>query len=95
MFDEVVAPVTDLDPTTVKVSSVVIDCDASGSGSDVIEEYASGQSGLQNLGDGVYQLNWSTSKSYAGTCRRLRLDLGERYPDGSPFYRTADFQFTR
>jgi hypothetical protein len=95
VFDEVVAPVTDLDPEVVKVSSVVINCAASGSGTDVIEEYATGQSGLQNLGDGVYQLNWSTSKSYAGTCRRLRLDLGERNPDGSVFYRTADFQFTR
>jgi hypothetical protein len=95
VFDENVAPVTGLDPEIVKVSSVAINCAASGSGADVIEEYATGQSGLQNLGDGVYQLNWSTSKSYAGTCRRLRLDLGERNPDGSTFYRTADFQFTR
>ena len=95
VFDEVVAPVTDLDAAVVKISSVEIDCDASGDGTDAIEEYATGQSGLQNLGDGVYQLNWSTSKSYAGTCRRLRLDLGERNPDGSTIYRTADFEFTR
>jgi hypothetical protein len=95
VFDESVAPVTDLDPANVKVSSVVIGCGASGGGTDAIEEYAEGQSGLQNLGEGMYQLNWSTSKSYAGTCRRLRLDLGERNPDGSTFYRTADFQFTR
>jgi hypothetical protein len=95
VFDEIVEPVTDLDPAVVKLSSVEIDCDASGGGTDAIEEYASGQSGLQNLGDGVYQLNWSTSKNYAGTCRQLRLDLGERNPDGSTYYRTADFQFTR
>jgi hypothetical protein len=95
VFDEVVAPVTDLDPAVVRISSVAIDCAASGSGTDAIEEYAPGQSGLQNLGDGVYQLNWATPKGYAGTCRRLRLDLGERNPDGSTIYRTADFQFTR
>jgi len=95
VFNEVVAPVTDLDPATVEISSVAFNCEASGSGTDAIEEYATGQSGLQNLGDGVYQLNWATSKNYAGTCRRLRLDVGERNPDGSVFYRTADFQFTR
>lgn len=95
VFDETVTPVTDLAPASVKISSVEIDCESAGSSPDAIEEYAQGQSGLQNLGEGVYQLNWSTAKSYAGTCRRLRLDLGERNPDGSTFYRTADFQFTR
>jgi len=60
-----------------------------------VEEYATGVSGLQNLGDGAYQLNWATSKAFAGTCRRLRLDLGEQNPDGTPFYRTADFRFTK
>jgi hypothetical protein len=45
--------------------------------------------------DGVYQLNWKSSKDFAGNCRRLRLDLGERNPDGTVFYRTADFRFTR
>ena len=85
----------DLDPDVVKVSSVAISCDASGGSSDLLEEYAAGASGLEHLGDGVYQLNWKSSKDYAGTCRRLRLDLGERNPDGTVFYRTADFQFTR
>ena len=61
----------------------------------MVEEYAAGASGLQNLGDGIYQLNWGTAKSYASTCRRVRLDLGERNPDGTIFYRTADFKFTR
>lgn len=95
VFDETVAPVVDLSPSVVKVSSVAIACDGADESSDAIEEYANGQSGLQNLGDGIYQLNWATLKSYAGTCRRLRLDLGERNPDGTVFYRTADFQFTR
>ena len=95
LFDENVEPVAGLKPANVRISSVAIDCDAADGGTDAIEEYAPGQSGLQSLGDGVYQLNWSTSKSYAGSCRRLRLDLGERNPDGSTIYRTADFQFTR
>ena len=95
VFDETVAPVVDLYPSVVKLSSVPIACEGSGESSDDIEEYANGQSGLQNLGEGVYQLNWATSKSFGGSCRRLRLDLGERNPDGSVFYRTADFQFTR
>ncbi len=95
VFDETVAPVLALDPGIVKVSSVAISCGASGGASDPVEEYAPGASSLEHLGDGVYQLNWKSSKDYAGSCRRLRLDLGERNPDGSVFYRTADFQFTR
>lgn len=41
---------------------------------DAIEEYA-GSSGLQYLGDGYWQFNWKTPKSYAGQCRTMRLDL--------------------
>lgn len=95
LFDYLAAPVLDLKSAAVKVSSVQISCGASANSGDPLEEYAAGESGLQNLGNGVYQLNWSTSKSYAGTCRRLRLDVGERNPDGTVYYRTADFSFTR
>jgi hypothetical protein len=95
VFDYTTAPVLDLDSAVVRISSVAIPCEGSGDPTDVIEEYAAGGSGLQNLGDGVYQLNWETSRSYSGTCRRVRLDLGERNPDGSIFYRTADFQFKK
>jgi len=45
--------------------------------------------------EGAYQLNWATSKAFAGSCRRLRLDLGEQTPDGTPFYRSADFQLIK
>jgi hypothetical protein len=62
---------------------------STGSGSDAVEEYASGSSGLQNLGDGYYQYNWKTPKTYANSCKTLRLDLGEG------IYHTAAFQFTR
>jgi hypothetical protein len=95
LFDIATAPMLDLDPAIVKLSSVAIHCEASGSSTDAVEEYAAGASGLQNLGDGVYQVNWATLKSFAGSCRRVRLDLGERNPDGTVFHRTADFQFTR
>jgi hypothetical protein len=95
LFDVAVRPVLDLDPAVVNVSSFSFPCGSTSEPTDIVEEYAAGASGLQNHGDGNYQLNWDTSKSYAGSCRRLRLDLGERNPDGTTFYRTADFQFTR
>src|SRR5262245_39413018 len=88
-------PVTDLAPTAVHVTSVSVACSDLTEGPDAVEEYATGASGLQNLGDGAYQLNWATSEAFAGTCRRLRLDLGEQNPDGTPFYRTADFSFVK
>lgn len=72
-----------------------VDCAALNEGADAVNEYSPGASGLQNLGGGAYQINWATAKIFAGTCRRLRLDLGERNPDGTPFYRTADFRFTK
>jgi hypothetical protein len=84
-------PVTNL--TQAYLSSVPLACDSVSAAADVVETYANAASGLQNFGDGSYQINWGTSKSYANSCRRLRLDLGERNPDGTPFYRTADFRF--
>ena len=41
---------------------------------DALEEYA-GSSGLQYLGDGYWQFNWKTPKSYAGQCRTMKLNL--------------------
>ncbi len=58
-----------------------------GSSSDAIEEYAAGASGLQYLGDGYWQFNWKTPKSYAGQCRTMTLTLN----DGSTH--TASFAF--
>lgn len=79
------APVTGL--MSAKVSTVSTDC-TSGAGIDPVEEYASGSSGLQNLGGGNHQFNWKTPKAYAGTCKTLQLTLG----DGTVY--TAQFQFT-
>jgi CSLREA domain-containing protein len=79
-------PITELATATVSVTSLA--CTA-GTTTGAIEEYATGASGLQNLGDGYYQFNWATPKSYAGSCKTLHLDLG----DG--ITQTARFQFTK
>ncbi|HEX2992637.1 MAG TPA: PxKF domain-containing protein [Anaerolineales bacterium] len=60
-----------------------------GDGGDSIEAYAGSSSGLQYLGDGYYQWNWKTSRSYANSCKLVSLDLGEGAGNGH----TALFQF--
>jgi hypothetical protein len=95
IIDYLADPVLDLSASNVRVSSVPIDCQSAAPGADAVEEYAAGSSGLIGHGEGIYQLNWATKRTFAGTCRRLRLDLGERNPDGTVFYRTADFRFVR
>jgi len=52
-----------------------------------VDELATGSSGLQYLGDGWWQFNWKTPKTYAGQCRTMKLTLN----DGSAH--TASFQF--
>ena len=54
---------------------------------DAVETY-SGNSGLQYLGDGYWQFNWKTPKSFRGRCRLMRLDLADGRMD-----RIAHFQF--
>lgn len=76
------APVTDL--ATVTVRAVSIGC-ALGSTTDLVEEYASGSSGLQNFGDGRYQFNWKTPTTYAGSCKSIELVFaagGVSYTEG-------------
>jgi hypothetical protein len=80
-------PVTTL--TAVSVASVAVTCGSVSALSDPVEEYATGKSGLQNLGDGYYQFNWSTPKTYANTCRQLQLTLS----DGQTY--TANFHFKK
>jgi hypothetical protein len=79
-------PVTNLENVSVTTAGVACDI---GESADVVAEYATGKSGLQNLGDGYYQFNWSTPKSYARSCKVLHLDLG----DGSDH--TAEFRFEK
>jgi predicted outer membrane repeat protein len=81
-------PVTNLADVTVTAASLA--CSA-GTSPDQVDEYATGESGLQNLGDGYYQWNWKTPKSYANSCKTLNLDLGE----GASNEHTALFQFNK
>ena len=64
--------VTDL--TSVSVTTANLSC--SRTTTDDIEGYASGSSGLQNLGDGNYQFNWKTPTSYANSCKTMMLNAG-------------------
>ena len=68
------APIADLAAVTVRTSSLT--CDV-GDTANLLDEAAAGASGLQNLGDGNYQFNWATAKSYASSCKTLHLDLGD------------------
>jgi hypothetical protein len=79
-------PVTNLASAGMTVAS--LSCSL-GTTVDQVEEYATGSSGLQNLGNGYYQLNWKSPSTYATSCKELRLNIGE----GSP--RTANFKFTK
>ncbi len=79
-------PVTDIDHVSVTVTD--LQCEL-GTTADQVEEYAAGNSGLQNLGDGYYQYNWRTPKSYKDSCKLLTLDLGDDVPH------TAEFHFVR
>ena len=63
--------------------SYPINClDLQGDVVDSVEEYAAGDSGLQYNGDGYWQFNWKTPKSYAGTCRAMYVvfDSGATSP---------------
>jgi hypothetical protein len=69
-------PVTDLDLADVRVTVSGLSC-STGVSVDALEEYTAGSSGLQNLGDGYYQWNWKTPRTYAGSCKTMKLSLGE------------------
>jgi hypothetical protein len=86
LTDAAGGPITTLAAATV--TTIRVPCATTGA-TDAVETYAASTSGLLNLGDGTYQLNWQTPKSLAGTCQQMRLDLGEGQPH------TALFAFTR
>lgn len=70
-------PVIDLNAASVTVNGISCSLGAS---DDLVEEVAPGGSGLQNLGNGYYQINWKTPTTYAGSCKSLNLNLGEGEP---------------
>jgi len=53
----------------------------------VVEEFAAGSSGLQYLGNGWWQFNWKTPKTYKGLCRVMKLTLDDKSEH------TASFSF--
>lgn len=77
-----------LDITDVSVTVTGLPCEL-GTTEDQIEEYAAGNSGLLNLGNGHYQYSWKTSRSYQNSCKLLQLSID----DGES--NMAEFHFTR
>jgi len=65
--------VTDL--ASVAISTAPLSCNRTDPPDD-IEFYASGSSGLQNLGGGFYQFNWKTPASLANSCKTMTLTAG-------------------
>jgi len=82
-----------LNLTAATVTAVTVSCSL-GSSPDQLEEYTTGSSGLLNQGNGYYQFNWNTPKSYKNSCKEMRLSLGEGSAT-SPVYHSANFQFVR
>jgi hypothetical protein len=78
-------PVTNLSSVTVTAKDQ--GCSL-GTTTDQVEEYASGSSGLQNLGDGYYQFNWKSPTTYAKSCKTLTVN-------GLGVQSQANFQFTK
>ena len=79
LLDAAGAPVTNLTAATVAVTVANLACGAGTTTAGALAAAAGGGGGsaLRNLGDGYYQYNWSTPKSYANTCKTMRLSLGE------------------
>ena len=86
LLDAYSVPVTNL--ATVDVTAISLPCPL-GVTTDQIEEYSTGSSGLQNLGNGYYQFDWKTPKAYANSCKTLILNTSN-----SEMAR-ANFQFLK
>jgi hypothetical protein len=68
------SPVTTLANVTVRTTTIA--CDGSAV-SDAIEDYATSNTGLLDLGGGEYQYNWQSPKSFENSCRKVTVDLGD------------------
>jgi hypothetical protein len=68
------AAITNL--TSASLNAVSIVC-GTGAVTDPVEQYSPDATPLQNLGDGYYQYNWKSPKSYQDSCKRLVLGLGD------------------
>lgn len=70
------------------MTSYSVSCPDFAGSSTPVGETAAGRSGLQNMGGGYWQFNWSTPGSYAGSCRVLQLTL----KDGSIYKLNFEFR---
>jgi hypothetical protein len=72
------APITD--PASFQsLKSYKVDCTTRvGNIEEAVVELAAGSSGLQNLGNGYWQINWKTPKAYLGQCRSMVLALSDK-----------------
>jgi hypothetical protein len=60
----------------VSITSYPMSCTGStGNPQNAVTESAAGASGLQYIGNGNWQFNWKTPKSYGSTCRMMVLTL--------------------
>ena len=83
------APVSDPSSVTA-LTTYSVACGAwSDTATDGLDQVSAGASGLQYLGNGTWQFNWKTDKSWADTCRTAVLTLN----DGSTY--SAWLQFTK
>ena len=62
-------------PVFTTTGSAAAECSPAGEDLDAIETYTSNAGGLLYHGNGVWQYNWQTPKSYAGKCVEMTLNL--------------------
>jgi hypothetical protein len=82
LLDAANHPVANL--ATAKLSVADLSCAAIPT-ADQVEELSAGASGLLNLGNGNYQLNWTSPKAYANSCKTLRLSVGDGVTHNAAF----------
>jgi virginiamycin B lyase len=77
------------DPASfINITSYTVSCASfEGDPTNSVEEVAAGSSGLQYQGDGWWQFNWNTPKTYKGQCRVMKLTLDDKSEH------TASFSF--
>jgi virginiamycin B lyase len=77
------------DPASfINITSCLVDCSSfADDPTNYVEEVAAGSSGLQYIGNGWWQFNWKTPKTYKGQCRTMKLTLDDKTEH------TASFSF--
>lgn len=81
-------PVSNLTNADVKIIAKTLTC-STGTSADLIEEYSTDGTGLQNLSNGYYQFDWKSPTTYVNSCKTVTAVMGG--VDGP----SADFTFTK